>query len=71
MALATNLAEISEHIRTMKFKRKWFGGVDEKDVWKKIHELDADYRNLFNLQNQIYKMELKRAKMSKNNGKGG
>ena len=59
---ATNLAEISEHIKKMHFRRKWFGGVDEEDVWKQIRELDADYRNLFKIQNQICKMEIARAK---------
>ena len=50
---ASNLNEIAEHIRHMRFKRKMFGGVDESDVWKKIEELDADYRNVFKLQNKI------------------
>ena len=62
MAAATNLKEITEHIKKMKFRKKLFGGVDEADVWKQIRELDADYRNLFKIQNQIFKMELARAK---------
>ena len=59
---ATNLAEISEHIKKMKFKRRFFGGVDEEDVWKKIRELDQDYRNLFKIQTQLYKMQIKKLK---------
>ena len=42
-----------------------FGGVDESDVWKKIEELDADYRNVFKLQNQIYKLQLSKLKQTK------
>ena len=31
---------IASFLKTVKFKRKLFGGVDEKDVWKKIDELN-------------------------------
>ncbi|MCF0259257.1 MAG: hypothetical protein HUJ54_05305 [Erysipelotrichaceae bacterium] len=39
---------IASFLKTVKFKRKLFGGVDEKDVWKKIDEL-----------NELYKAELR------------
>lgn len=35
--------EIRSWISTVRFKRKVIGGLDEKDVWKKIGELDALY----------------------------
>ncbi len=71
MTLATNMDEITKHIKEMKFKKKLFGGVDEKDVWAKIRQLDADYQNLFKLQQQLYRMEIKKAKQSIKNDKGG
>lgn len=35
--------EIAEWIRSVKFKKKMLGGVDEEDVWKKIEELNELY----------------------------
>lgn len=35
--------EIQEWLKTVKFKRRLFGGVSEVDVWKKIDELNALY----------------------------
>lgn len=32
-------------LRRVRFKRKFFGGVNERDVWKKIEELN----NMYNL----------------------
>ena len=64
-AKATSLAEIAERIKNMKFRPRLFGGVDEEDVWEKIRQLDADYQNLFKLQNKIFKMELTRLKGTK------
>ena len=49
---ATTLKEISDHIAHMTFRRKLFGGVDERDVWRQIQQLDDDYRNLFRIMNQ-------------------
>ena len=71
MTLATNMDEISKHINEMKFKKKLFGGVDEKDVWEKIKQLDADYQNIFKLQQQLYRMEIKKAKQRIKNDKSG
>ena len=39
-------AAVLEWIKTVKFKKVMFGGVDEKDVWKKIDELNGLYEKL-------------------------
>lgn len=36
-------AEIIAWLKKVKFRRSLFGGVDERNVWKKIQELDALY----------------------------
>lgn len=38
--------EIHEWLKSVKFKKKFFGGVDEVDVWDKISELNALYEKL-------------------------
>ena len=38
--------EITDFIEGIRFKKKFFGGVDETDVWKKIRELNALYEKL-------------------------
>lgn len=40
------LRQISDWLKTVKFKRKLLGGVDEADVWKKIEELNALYEKI-------------------------
>lgn len=38
--------EITEWLKSVKFKKKSFGGIDEADVWKKIEELNTLYEKL-------------------------
>ena len=35
--------EIVSYINGLTFKKRFFGGVDDADVWKKIRELNALY----------------------------
>lgn len=35
---------IADFLKKTKFRRKIFGGVDEKDVWQKIEQLNELYR---------------------------
>ena len=48
--LASNINEISNYIRNIKFKTKFFGGIDEVDVWNKIEILNSEYKELFEKQ---------------------
>lgn len=41
--MAAERKEIISWLKTVRFRRRLFGGVDEKNVWKKISELDALY----------------------------
>ena len=41
--MPTERAEIIDFLKSVKFRGKLFGGVDERTVWKKIGELDALY----------------------------
>lgn len=36
---------IADWLDTVHFRRKYFGGVDEADVWKKLNELNTMYDN--------------------------
>lgn len=63
---ATTLKEISDHINHMTFRRKLFGGVDERDVWRQIQMLDDDYRNLFKIMSQYYQGKMKSMKQEAN-----
>lgn len=49
---ATNMEEIAEKLKKLKFRKKTFGGVDERDVWKKMSFLQEDYRNAFLVQHE-------------------
>lgn len=49
---ATNMEEIAQKLKKLKFRKKTFGGVDERDVWKKLSSLQEDYRNAFLVQHE-------------------
>ena len=49
---AGSMEEIAEKLKKMKFRKKAFGGVDEREVWKKMASLQEDYRNAFLIQHQ-------------------
>ncbi len=41
------MEDVAQYIKSMKFKKKTFGGVDEADVWKQIEELHKEYEAVF------------------------
>lgn len=49
---ARNMEEIAQKLKKLKFRKKTFGGVDERDVWKKMESLQEDYRNAFLVQHE-------------------
>lgn len=46
--------KICEILSKMTFKKKFIGGVDPLDVWKKIEVLQREYERLYELQAQKY-----------------
>lgn len=42
--------DIAERLKKFKFRQRFFGGVDEKNVWEGIGKLDAYYRQVFDYQ---------------------
>lgn len=55
---ARNMDDIAEVFKTMKFKKKFFGGVDERDVWKKLDKLQKEYRSAYEMQQERYEARL-------------
>lgn len=49
-----NLDDIAQYLKTVKFRKKMLGGLDEMDVWKKIRLLDEMYQQLYLLQDAKY-----------------
>lgn len=49
---AGNMEDIAAVIETMKFRRKFFGGVDEMDVWKQLENLQREYRSAYEKQEE-------------------
>ena len=44
LASSSAFREIAPWLKKVKFRHKIFGGVDERDVWKKIGELNELYK---------------------------
>lgn len=51
---AGNMEDIAELFRTMRFRKKLFGGVDERDVWRQLEQLQAEYRSVSERQEERY-----------------
>lgn len=55
---AKNMDDIAEVFKTLHFKKKIIGGVDEMDVWKKLDKLQKEYRSAYEMQQGIYEARL-------------
>ena len=55
---ARNMEDIAEVFKTLKFKKKLIGGVDEMDVWKKLDKLQKEYRSAYEMQQERYEARL-------------
>lgn len=51
---AKNMKDIAEVFAAMRFRKKLFGGVDERDVWKQLEKLQAEYRSAYESQQHRY-----------------
>ena len=52
---ARTLEDIAEFIDKMKFQKSLFGGVNEQSVWKKIDDLNNEYKSVFDEQEIKYR----------------
>ena len=73
-----SLEEIAEFIKKMRFQKSLFGGVSENSVWKKIDDLNNEYKSLFDAQEVKYQtlleerdQEIKTLKEKLNRVNGG
>lgn len=55
---ATNMDEIAELFKKLRFRKRLFGGVSEKDVWKKLEQIQNEYRSAYEAQAQRYEGRL-------------
>ncbi|MBP9987874.1 MAG: hypothetical protein KBT46_00080 [Ruminococcus sp.] len=63
------LNAVTKFLKNVKFKKKFFGGVDERDVWKKIDELNNLYKTALIAERARYNALLK-IKNSSSDGDG-
>ena len=52
---ARNMDDVAEVFKTLKFRKKLVGGVDEMDVWKKLDLVQSAYRSAYEMQEERYK----------------
>ena len=52
---ARNMEDVAEVFKTLKFRKKLIGGVDEMDVWKKLDLVQSTYRSAYEMQEERYK----------------
>ena len=55
--------KIIDWLEKVKFQKKFIGGVDEQDVWKKIHELNEMYEAALKAERIRYDILLKEQKI--------
>ena len=49
---AQSMEDIAEQLKKTRFQKKFFGGVDEEDVWRKLDELQKEYQSAFDAQQE-------------------
>ena len=52
------MEEIAALLKELRFRKKIFGGVEERDVWKKLQLLQKEYRAAFEAQEERNKVLL-------------
>lgn len=50
-----SMQDIAEMFRKMKFRKKLFGGVDERDVWRKLEAVQQEYRRAYEAREVKYR----------------
>ena len=53
------LEPLAELFTGLRFRRQIIGGLSEADVWKKLEEVQTEYRRLYDLQAAGYEAKLK------------
>lgn len=65
------MESVVEWLKKVKFKKTLFGGVDERDVWKKLDELNVLYNEALVAERARYDALLAEAKgVSEGDGNG-
>ena len=55
---AKNMDDIAELFKGMRVRKKLLGGVSEMDVWKKLEQLQKEYRSAYEIQQERYEARL-------------
>lgn len=50
--MAKSMKEVAELLEKTHFRRRFLGGVDEYDVWKKLERLQKEYAELVETERQ-------------------
>ncbi len=62
ITMADERKEIISWLKSVRFRHRLFGGVDEKDVWKRIKELDILYTKALEAERIQYDVLLAEAR---------
>lgn len=54
--------EIAQWLENVRFRKKFFGGVSEQDVWKKINELNEMYEEALKAERIRYEITIENYK---------
>ena len=50
-----SMQDIAIMFQELKFKKKFIGGIDERDVWRKLDLIQQEYRSIYEAQETRYK----------------
>lgn len=67
---ARTMEDIAVLFRGLRFKKKIFGGVDEKDVWRQLDMIQKEYRSAYEMQQERYEARLQERDEELNSLKG-
>lgn len=50
--MAKNMEEVAAVLKGLKFRKRFFGGVDEMDVWRQLEKLQKEYRSAYEAEQE-------------------
>ena len=58
------MEDIADYLNSVRLKKKFFGGVDEEQLWQILNRVQEGYKNVFLQQEQKYKTLLEQAQQA-------
>lgn len=53
--MANDMNDIAEMFSKLRFRKKLLWGIDERDVWRRLDDIQREYRKVYEAQENKYR----------------